>query len=331
MAQKLIVVVGATGGQGGAVVSAFLKDTQWNVRGITRNPNSEKAKELSAKGVEVVKADLNDFATLEAAFEGANVIFGISDYYDSFFTQGWQKSMEIEYAQGTNMAKAAAKVSTLEHYIWSTLPFSSKATGGAVIVPHFEAKARVDEFIKADEALLEKTTFCFFTTFVHNLTHYDSFKPFYLLTAKKWIQFYPAAGNSVYPCLGDHKVNTGIFVRSLIQNKPPGGTYVKCAVENHTLDSYLALWGKASGLSPEPGSTEVIEISSEAYISLYGPMGEETVRQWEFTKFIIDNGIMEKLGSVYKDAQEYMSKEAIDSLVSLEETFTTIDWKAYGY
>ncbi|KAH6967898.1 hypothetical protein BKA56DRAFT_679033 [Ilyonectria sp. MPI-CAGE-AT-0026] len=331
MAQKLIVVVGATGGQGGAVVSAFLKDSQWKVRGITRNPVSEKAKALSAKGVDMVKADLNDLSSLQPVFEGANVVFGITDFYDSFETQGWQKSMDVEYTQGINLAKAVAKVPTLEHYIWSTLPYSSKATGGAVIVPHFEAKARVDDFIKEDEALLQKTTFCFFTTFVYNLTHYDSFKPIYHPNAKKWIQFYPAPGGSVYPCLGDHQINTGIFVSGLVQNRPPGGTYVKCAVEDHTLESYLALWGRASGLSPEAGSTSIIEVSPETYIGLYGPMGEETTRQWAFTKFIIDNGLIERLGSVFKNAQEFMSEEAIASLVSVEESFKTIDWKAYGY
>jgi hypothetical protein len=182
MVQKLVVVVGATGGQGGAVVTAFLNDPQWKIRGITRNPGSDKAKALAAKGVEMVKANLDDLPSLVNAFQGASVIFGLTDYYEHFFTEGHEKSMEIEYTQGTNMAKAAAGLSTLEHYLWSTLPYSSRATEGAVIVPHFEGKARVDEFIKQNEELLQKTTFCFFTTFAYNLTHYDIFKPFYLVS-----------------------------------------------------------------------------------------------------------------------------------------------------
>lgn len=181
MAQKLIVVVGATGGQGGSVIASFLKDGNWKIRGLTRNPESEGAKALSAKGVEMVKGDLGDLASLERAFSGANVIFAITDYYENFWTEGWQKSMDIEYTQGTNMAKAASKVATLEHYLWSTLPHSTRITEGKSIVPHFEAKGRVDEFIKADEHLLSLTTFCFFTTFVINLISYEVFKPIYLV------------------------------------------------------------------------------------------------------------------------------------------------------
>ena len=88
MVQKLIVVVGATGGQGGSVITSFLKDGNWRIRGLTRNPESEKAKALSAKGVEMVKGDLGDLASLGTAFSGANVIFTIMDYYENLWTKG---------------------------------------------------------------------------------------------------------------------------------------------------------------------------------------------------------------------------------------------------
>ena len=79
------------------------------------------------------------------------------------------------------MAKAASKVSTLEHYLWSTLPHSTRVSEDKAIVPHFEAKGQVAEFIKKDEHLLSLTTFCFFTTFVINLTNHEVFKPIYLV------------------------------------------------------------------------------------------------------------------------------------------------------
>lgn len=55
---KTFVVLSATGNQGGSVVDSFLLDGQWNVRGVTRNTNSDKAKNLASRGVEVVAADL---------------------------------------------------------------------------------------------------------------------------------------------------------------------------------------------------------------------------------------------------------------------------------
>lgn len=58
MSDKVIVVFGATGTQGGSVVDALLKDG-WKVRGVTRNPDSEAAQKLAAKGVAIVKGDCN--------------------------------------------------------------------------------------------------------------------------------------------------------------------------------------------------------------------------------------------------------------------------------
>lgn len=67
---KLIVVTGATGAQGGSVVSILKKTPGWKVRAVTRNPESEAAKALAADGsVEVVRADWEDEASLVKAFE----------------------------------------------------------------------------------------------------------------------------------------------------------------------------------------------------------------------------------------------------------------------
>jgi uncharacterized protein YbjT (DUF2867 family) len=55
---KLITVFGATGNQGGSVVRAILADPvlskEFKIRAITRDPSKPSAKELAAKGVEVV-------------------------------------------------------------------------------------------------------------------------------------------------------------------------------------------------------------------------------------------------------------------------------------
>lgn len=66
---KLITVLGATGVQGGSVVASCLKSGDYKVRGVTRNVESAASKALIAKGVEMVKADVNDEASLVKAFE----------------------------------------------------------------------------------------------------------------------------------------------------------------------------------------------------------------------------------------------------------------------
>lgn len=58
---KLILVIGATGAQGMAVVDKLLEPSAdgtaspYSVRALTRDPNSRRAVELKEKGVECVK------------------------------------------------------------------------------------------------------------------------------------------------------------------------------------------------------------------------------------------------------------------------------------
>lgn len=71
MSKPIAVIIGATGGQGGSVVESFLKDGTYQVRGVTRNVNSENAQALAKRGVEVVTGDLNNEASLREAFKAS--------------------------------------------------------------------------------------------------------------------------------------------------------------------------------------------------------------------------------------------------------------------
>jgi uncharacterized protein YbjT (DUF2867 family) len=81
---RTIAVVGATGSQGGSVVSHLLKAPQlWKVRALTRNTSSEKAQELEKCGVEVVQCDLNNVEQLKEAFKDAYGVFLMTNYWYS--------------------------------------------------------------------------------------------------------------------------------------------------------------------------------------------------------------------------------------------------------
>jgi hypothetical protein len=140
-----------------------------------------------------VEANTDDQASFERAFDGANAIFAVTNYYDYFFEMGPEKSIARETAQGCNITRAAAKTAssssgTLERFVWSTLPNTELFTQGAAVVPHFQGKANVDVYIKSQPPeLYTKTTFAVFTIFAVNIVQYDIFRPVYLATAKKWI------------------------------------------------------------------------------------------------------------------------------------------------
>lgn len=154
-ANKIIAVTGATGAQGGGVIRAILAhpDGGFSARAITRNPDSDQAKALAALGVDVVKADLDDEASLAAAFAGAYGAFCITNFWEHF-------SPDKEIEQAGNLARAA-KSAAVSHVIWSTLedvrdfvPLSDDRMPTIMDrykVPHFDAKGEANHlFTDAD-------------------------------------------------------------------------------------------------------------------------------------------------------------------------------------
>jgi uncharacterized protein YbjT (DUF2867 family) len=148
-AKKIIAVVGATGAQGGGLVRAILDDPAngFAVRPLTRDPRSDKARELATPGTVVTAADVDDPASLENAFRGAYAAFCVTFYWAHF-------SPEKEIAEVRNMAKAA-KAAGVEHVIWSTLEDTRKwipltdnrmpTLQGKYKVPHFDGKGEADQ------------------------------------------------------------------------------------------------------------------------------------------------------------------------------------------
>lgn len=147
--KKLIAVVGATGAQGGGLVRAILNDKTgpFAVRALTRDVNSDKAKELAQLGAEVVKADLESGPTLRTAFDGCYGAFCVT-----FFTAHFLPEKELVHAAA--MAQAA-KQAGLKHVIWSTLEDTRKlvplsdARMPTLLekykVPHFDAKGEANK------------------------------------------------------------------------------------------------------------------------------------------------------------------------------------------
>src|SRR3954451_14097527 len=147
--KKIIAVVGATGAQGGGLVRAITSDPNgpFTARAITRDVNSDKARELAALGAEVVAGDVDDAASLRRAFEGAYGAYCVTFFWDHF-------SPEKEQAQARAMAEAARDAG-VKHVIWSTLEDTRKwvplsddrmpTLMGKYKVPHFDAKGEADQ------------------------------------------------------------------------------------------------------------------------------------------------------------------------------------------
>jgi hypothetical protein len=173
MTSKLIAVLGATGNQGGSVADVFLKSPGWNVRAITRNPSSDKAYALTVKGAQVVQADLDSPESLEKAFQGAHVIFAVSDFWGLYGDPAnkdkpnpgqplnvWAAEHESQQLQ--NVVDVAAKVTTLDRFIISSLSNATKWSKGKYThVYHFDSKAAATEYAEQTYSELWKKTSVF--------------------------------------------------------------------------------------------------------------------------------------------------------------------------
>lgn len=131
---KLVLITGATGKQGGATAHELLAKG-WKVRAMTRKPESDAAKALAKAGAEIVKGDLDDAASLANALKGAWGTFAVQNT--------WEAGVEREEEQGKRFAKVA-KEAGVQHFVYSSVASAQRQTG----IPHFENKWRVEEVIR---------------------------------------------------------------------------------------------------------------------------------------------------------------------------------------
>ena len=136
MNDKLLLITGATGNQGGASARALLKQGGWKLRALVRDPTSDRAKALAAQGVELAKGDLDNEASVMAALQG---VYGVHSVQTPV-----KAGVESEERQGKLLASAAAKAG-VKHFIYSSAGGAERNSG----VPHFESKWRVEQHIQA--------------------------------------------------------------------------------------------------------------------------------------------------------------------------------------
>src|SRR3954454_15574974 len=136
MGSKTVLVIGATGAQGGSVARHLLANRDYHVRALTRNVNSEAAQRLRHAGAELVEGTLDQVHTLRVGLQGCNAVFGVTNYWEHF---------ERERVHAKNLVDAVAE-SGVDQFIFSTLPSTKKMSGGAVECEHLDIKAEAEEY-----------------------------------------------------------------------------------------------------------------------------------------------------------------------------------------
>ena len=133
--QRRVLVLGATGGQGGAVAAALIQAGR-SVRALVRDPSSAGAVKLAGAGAQLAVAEFTDREALTAAMRGVAAAFALTSPFES------GPAAEVEQGQAIIVAAAAAQ---LPHLVFSSVAGATAGTG----IPHFESKATVERALAA--------------------------------------------------------------------------------------------------------------------------------------------------------------------------------------
>jgi uncharacterized protein YbjT (DUF2867 family) len=264
MSRKTILVFGSTGAQGGSVARALLSRGKFDVRALTRKPDSPAAQALRDLGAEVVQGDLDDPASIAAALEGCYGAFGVTNFWEHFDKEG---------PQGRTLVKAVADAK-IQHFVFSTLPPIEKETSGALRSPHFDLKAEHEEYAKALGIP---------STFIHVPFYYENF-----------LYFFPPrpAGDGTYqfgfpqgdtPLAAMSVQDVGLIVAPIFEQPEKYiGKVVKLAGDELPPQAYAKAMSRQSGADIRYGY-----MPREAFAALGFPGAEDLADMFEYYRLHI--------------------------------------------
>ncbi|AZM79778.1 NmrA/HSCARG family protein [Streptomyces sp. KPB2] len=131
-----IAVFGATGQQGGAVVDALL-DHKARVRALVRNPQSDRAQALAARGVELAAIRADDPASL------ADALVTVKGFYFMTPEANSLEEVEAEIRIGTTLVDAAVEAG-VPHVVFNSVFGADRESG----VPHHDSKHSIEEYLR---------------------------------------------------------------------------------------------------------------------------------------------------------------------------------------
>ena len=264
--KKRILVIGATGAQGGSVARALLADDRYIVRILTRNPTSDKVIDLLVEGAEIATGDLEDLQSLKRAMKDCYGVFGVTNYWEHFHR---------EYHQGINLINAVSS-SGIRHFVFHTLGDYYKLSGGKFPVPHCDIKAKLQRYsLQLDVP----------ATFVQVAFYYENFLsafPLRLGPDNKWHFGFPQGHTKLAMTSVQ---DLGPVVASIFNNPVEYiGRTIGVVGEDDTCDVYAQTMSRVLN---EEVSYEYIP--RDLYIELNGTETEEIANMFEVQRLYIPN------------------------------------------
>ncbi|KAI8649649.1 NmrA domain-containing protein [Fusarium keratoplasticum] len=271
---KIITVFGATGNQGGSVIDHILADNalskDFRIRGITRDPAKPASQKLAERGVELATVCPSHCRHELQGLPHQGLVwiahrFSVTNYWESM-------NADTEIAQGKNVADAAKEVG-VSHIIFSSLLNVTEVTGGRLThVPHFDGKAKIEQYIRSTGV---PSTFVLPGYFMSN----------YIQMLRKeedgsYTLAYPVGDKAKFP-LFDAASDTGKFVKPALKDPQSfNGKHILAATDYYTPERVLSEFEEVTGKK-----TKYVQVSAEQYKSfLPAAMAEEMLENHLFVE-----------------------------------------------
>jgi len=285
---KSVLVIGASGNQGGNVFRAVLSSGNFDkVLFATRNVESEKAK-LAASlsdSVELVKLDVSDVAQLKNVFETKKPthVFAVTNYWEYLMSgKSPEESAEIETRLGKAIVDIAV-ASGVEHLVFSTLENTAKLTEGKLArVNHFNAKGAIEEYVLS---LPEAKKI---TTFVRYAFYQENFGTFFKPTENNELMLNMADE----PLFAVNLADAGKAIAAIFKagDEYKNGTAIGLASDAQKVGDYMKAFSKLHGKEVKyvPVSDEDMEKAAGADLAemfaFYVQFPDKCVRDIELTR-----------------------------------------------
>ncbi|KAJ2549925.1 hypothetical protein EV175_004257 [Coemansia sp. RSA 1933] len=211
---QTVAIIGATGLQGGSVLRSLHATKNYNIVALTRNTSSAAANDIKTKypDVKLASADVEDVDSLKTAFEGADFVFGMTQYFQPAILDKIEAGdFDAEYNQGKNIVDAAIAAG-VRNVIFSSLPSMKDISGGKYpSVHHFEGKNRAEKYLDSKSDLV-KGVAVHIGSYMQNFVNYARLS----LEDNETVEFpFPYSPDAPLP-LVDVSNDTGVVVSYII-------------------------------------------------------------------------------------------------------------------
>lgn len=134
-----VLLIGVTGGTGGNVVKGFIEQQMTNLRVTTRKIDLDRPalSRLHRAGVELVETDLDQEASLSAAFAGVAAVY-------CHATSGDLARPDPKEIDRAHRVAAMAQQSDIQHFVYNSSGGADRNSG----IAHIEQKYKVEQVLQ---------------------------------------------------------------------------------------------------------------------------------------------------------------------------------------